>query len=36
MAIKTQDDAFEAMKKLHDDGVQVVILSSSEISTKPG
>ena len=36
MTIKNEEDAFAAMKVLHDKGVEVVILSSSEICTQPG
>jgi hypothetical protein len=36
MTIKNEEDAFTAMKVLHDKGVEVVILSSSEICTQPG
>ncbi len=36
MTIKNEEDAFAAMKVLHDKGVKVVILSSSEICTQPG
>jgi pyridoxal/pyridoxine/pyridoxamine kinase len=36
MSISNEENAFEAMEKLHQIGVEVVILSSSEISTETG
>ena len=36
LSISNEADAFAAMKKLHDIGVETVILSSSEICTHEG